>query len=169
MKSEIAMQSWTQRILSFAVLAVIMTLAWYSSSGQPVDPDDAPWRWSQDAQPVGWLDHRQRLEPGQDEIASMPTYREMRRALTYLDSARSALLIQAAKGDSQEASEAVREYQRTMEVVQTRVKQLRSRLTSEEYARFWSLVVQDLNEDATDCEEPLEEWRLGILEIRGET
>jgi hypothetical protein len=162
------MQALAQGLLSLAVVAVILTLGWYSSSGHREDRDHpAPERvWG--LQHARWASHRERLKQRSEEIASMPAYQEMQRTLRDLDIARPSLLTHAASGVSEAASEAAHEYRQAIQAVQTRARDLRTRLTSEEYDLFWASFFAELNEDEDDLNEPLIESRLGILTIRGE-
>ncbi|TVS09989.1 MAG: hypothetical protein EA424_26085, partial [Planctomycetaceae bacterium] len=92
MKPRIRMQALAQGLLSLAVVAVILSSGWYSSSRQRAYRDhpepDGVWG----LQHAGWVTHRERLRQRSDEIASMPAYQEMQRTLRHLDSARQSLL-----------------------------------------------------------------------------
>ena len=168
MKPRIRMQALAQGLLSLAVVAVILTFGWYSSSGNRQDrrrpAPDGVWGLQQ----ARWASHSERLNQRTEEIASMPAYQEMQRTLRHLDSARQSLLTHAASGVSEAASEAAHEYRQAIQAVQIRAKDLRTRLTSEEYDLFWASFFAELNEDDDDLDEPLIESRLGILTIRGE-
>ncbi len=168
MKSRIRMQALAQGLLSLAIVAVILTLGWYSSSGHHDDWDHPATDGVWGRQHAGWVSHRERLRRRSEEIASMPAYQEMERTLRHLDGARQSLLRHAASGDSEAASEAAHEYQQAIQAVQTRARDLRTRLTSEEYDLFWSRFFAELIDDDDDLDEPLIESRLGILTIRGE-
>ncbi len=168
MKPRIRMQALAQGLLSLAVVAVILTSGWYSSSRHREYRDHTAPDGGWGLQHAGWVSHRERLRLQSDEIASMPAYQEMQRTLRHLDSARQSLLTHAAGDVAETANEPAHEYRQAIEAVRTRAKDLRSRLTSEEYDLFWDSFFAELNDDDDEPGEPLIESRLGILTIRGE-